>query len=188
MSLRPPVDRARILAFLEALGRRFRKPGRLYLVGGATIILEGLRAKTVDIDFTCELSPGDHGLLIDSVRALKEELDVNVEEVSPADFIPLPEGWRERCLFVGRYGALDVFHFDLYSTALSKIERGLESDFEDVEGLLRSGHLDMGRLEAYFRAILPRFGKESLKQDPRDFEAKFRALKARRAAGPPTSA
>lgn len=183
MSLRPPVDRARILAFLEALGRRFRKPGRLYLVGGATIILEGIRAKTVDIDFTCELAAGDHGLLIDAVRTLKEELDVNVEEVSPADFIPLPEGWRERCAFVGRYGALDVFHFDLYSVCLSKIERGLESDFEDVLGLLRSGRIAMADLDLHFRAILPRFGKESLKQDPRDFEAKFGALRGRFATG-----
>ena len=34
MSMRPPVDRQRSFAFLQQLGQQFRKPGRVYLVGG----------------------------------------------------------------------------------------------------------------------------------------------------------
>lgn len=30
MSMRPPVDRQRIIHFLQHLGQRFRRPGRVY--------------------------------------------------------------------------------------------------------------------------------------------------------------
>ena len=57
--------------------------------------------------------------------------------------IPLPPQAQERRRLVGHYGQLDVYVFDLYSIALSKIARGFETDFEDVlfllvRGLLRS--------------------------------------------------
>ncbi len=180
MTPRPPVDRERVLTFLKALGDRFHGSGRVYLVGGATLIWEGLRTQTIDIDIALEVASSEHQALIDVIRRLKEEMQVNVEEAGPADFIPLPEGWRERCLFLDRFGRLDVFHFDLYSVSLSKIARGLESDFEDVLALLKTGRVDFAELERHYRSILPRFGRESLKQDPADFTSKFRALASRR--------
>jgi hypothetical protein len=60
------------------------------------------------------------------------------QETNTRDFIPLPAGWCERSVYVGRYPPLDVFHFDLYSMALSKIER----DFQDVATLVRGRWLD----------------------------------------------
>ncbi len=177
MSLRPHVDRDRIISFLERLGKEFDKPARIYLVGGATIILEGLRPKTVDIDITYEVASEDHQALIEAIRKLKEEMQVNVEEASPAHFIPLPDGWQNRSIFFARFDRIDVFHFDLYSVSLSKIERGLESDFQDVLALLRTSRIDMNELEKHFQSILPQFGKKSLKQDRTDFELKFSRLK-----------
>ena len=43
MSMRAPADRARIEQFLERLGQRAHTPGRLYLVGGTTMVYEGFR-------------------------------------------------------------------------------------------------------------------------------------------------
>ncbi len=83
----------------------------------------------------------DHSDLIQTVRELKDTLSINVEEASPGDFIPLPSGYENRHTFVERFGMLDVLHFDLYSTALSKIERGRMQDFEDVLALLRAGQI-----------------------------------------------
>jgi hypothetical protein len=176
MSQRPPVDRQRIEEFLRRFGQRFRRPGRIYLVGGTTMVFEGFREQTLDIDLAFEVAAEDHGAFIRTIRDLKEELRINVEEVSPGDFIPLPEGYRERSQFVGRYGQLDVFHFDLYSMALSKIERGTEEDFSDVLALLRSGRIDWETLAACFADILPRVETASLKQDPEEFQRKFTAL------------
>ncbi len=43
MSQREEVDRRRIEQFLTALGLRFKRAGRVYLVGGTTLVWEGLR-------------------------------------------------------------------------------------------------------------------------------------------------
>ena len=46
---------------------------------------------------------------------------MNVEEASPDRFIPLPSGYETRCQFLAQYGKLEVFHFDPYSMALTKL-------------------------------------------------------------------
>ncbi|MBI3957562.1 MAG: hypothetical protein HY328_02045 [Chloroflexi bacterium] len=128
------------------------------------------------MDITFEVTNEDHSRFVAIVRELKESLSLNIEEASPAEFIPLPAGHRERSEFIGRYGQLDVFHFDLYSTALSKIERGTENDFADVLSLLGSGRLEIVQLTAYFQEILPLFATLSLKQNPDTFQRKFKLL------------
>jgi len=173
---REPVDRQRIERFLVELGKRFRRPGKLFLVGGTTMVYEGFRAQTLDIDLTFDIQAEDHADFVRTVRALKDELDLNVEEVSPGDFIPLPPGYAHRAQFIGRYGQLEVFHFDPYSTALSKIERGTEEDFADVLALLRSGWIEADQLRSLFQRIFPEFETASLKGDPLEFQRKFDAL------------
>ena len=187
MSLRQRVDRARIESFLKRLGEQFRRPARIYLVGGTTVVYEAIRQQTVDIDLVLEVSSADHGELIQAIRELKDSLAINVEEASPGDFIPLPAGYENRHEFVGRFGSLDVLHFDLYSTALSKIERGRVQDIEDVLALLRAGRIKWDRLKELFDEILPRMGKESLRQDPVEFGQNFEALEAMRRSAPNSS-
>ncbi|MEZ4708549.1 MAG: DUF6036 family nucleotidyltransferase [Caldilineaceae bacterium] len=177
-SMRQRVDHQKIDLFLQQLGRRFIRAGRVYLVGGTTMVYEGLRQQTLDIDLAFEVANEDHSAFIAVIRDLKERLSLNIEEASPADFIPLPTGYRERCEYIGRFGNLDVFHFDLYSTALSKIERGTENDFADVIALLQDERIDLAQLTKYFDEILPRFATDSLKQNPADFESNFAILAA----------
>ena len=66
------------------------------------------------------------------IATVKGELGVNIELVSPPDFVPELPGWRERSPFVLQQGAITVRHFDPYSQALAKIERGFEQDLLDV--------------------------------------------------------
>ena len=82
-------------------------------------------------------------------------------------------------MWVGRFGRVDVFHYDLVASALSKIERGHESDLDDVEALLKSGHLKREELRKGYEEVLPRMGKESLKQDPERLKRNFEALEKR---------
>ena len=175
--MRQQVDRQRIELFLQKIGRLFTRPGRIYLVGGTTMVYEGYRQYTLDIYISFEVADDDHSAFVSAVRELKETLALNIEEASPADFIPLPSGNKERSQFIGRYGQLDVFHYDLFSTALSKIERGIESDFEDVLLLLQSGRLVSSRLADCFEEIMTRYAEASLKQDPVEFRRKFAILK-----------
>lgn len=65
-----PVDRQRIETFLQGLGRRFRHPGRVYLVGGTTMVYEGFRGLTIDIDLAFEVSQEWHANFIDTIRNL----------------------------------------------------------------------------------------------------------------------
>lgn len=176
MSPRQSVDRDRIREFFKRLSGRFHGSARVYLVGGTSLVFEEMRDQTLDIDVVLEVSPNEHGDLIRAIRELKDALATNVEEASPGDFIPLPSGYGQRHHFLERFGGIDVFHFDLYSTALSKIERGRTQDYEDVVALLAGGNIRWDRLAACFDEILPQMGLRSLKQNPAGFERNFRTL------------
>jgi hypothetical protein len=148
--VRASVDASRLRAFLEELARVAREPTRLYLTGGASQLLRGLRDATVDIDLTFE--PESDELLRSMVR-LKETLNVNVEIVSPAHFVPALPGWRDRCEFALQIGKLSVLHFDPYTQALSKLERGHVRDRQDVQALVREGIVDPSRLRSLFSEV-----------------------------------
>ena len=156
MSYRPLVDRARIEQFFGELGRAFRHPARIYIVGGATLVYEDLSRATLDRDVTVEVEDAFHGDLMRHIARLKDQIPVNVEQVSPADYIPLPSGWRERSPYVGRFGQIDVFHFDLVSTSLSKLLRGHDVDLAAVRTLLTTDLLAAEDLEAGFKEIAPK--------------------------------
>ncbi len=72
----------------------------------------------------------------------------------------------------------NVFHFDPHSTALSKVARGTEEDLNDVLALLRTGRLELASLERYYQEIRPQLAAKNLRQDPKEFDANFQALRA----------
>ncbi len=156
MSFRANVDRSRIDRFLQELGRAFRHPARLYIVGGAVLVYEQLRVATLDINLSIEVDGAHHGDLMRQIARLKDQLSVNVEEASPADFIPIPLGWRERSPYAGRFGQIDVFYFDPVSTALSKLDRGHDDDFAAVRTVLAAGMITPVDLRSAWEEIAPR--------------------------------
>ena len=89
--------------------------------------------------------------------ALKEELELelNVELAAPSDFIPELPGWRDRSRFIQREGSVDFFHYDLYSQALSKIERGHAQDRQDVRAMLERGLIEEDTAAELFGRIEP---------------------------------
>ena len=141
------------------------------------MVFEGYLNRTLDINISFEVCDDHLREFVVLVRDLGEQLSLNIEEASPSDFIPVPAGHRERSPYIGRYGKLEVFHFDLYSMALSKIERGTESDFDDVLILLHTGRIDMPDLSQYFEEIMKRYGPESIRQDPIEYRTKFEILR-----------
>jgi hypothetical protein len=150
--MRPPVDEARLRELARSLGRVAQGPTRIYLTGGATAVLEGWRSSTVDVDLRFE---PDVDELLRAIPHLKERLGINVELASPPDFIPELPGWRERSPRVFQEGNVAVHHFDLYSQALSKIERGFRQDLEDVGHMVEGGLVELARLGELYNAIEP---------------------------------
>ena len=148
--MRRPVDATRIREFFRALGAEAREDTHLYLTGGTTAVLIGWRATTVDLDI--KMVP-EHDALFRAIPALKEKLEVNVELASPADFIPELPGWQERSRFIVREGKIDFFHYDFYSQALSKLQRGHGKDLEDVQEMIERKLVEPRKATELFEAI-----------------------------------
>jgi hypothetical protein len=150
---------------MRAAGRAAEQEGVCYLVGGATAVLVGWRETTVDVDLRLE---PEQDALLRALPSIKDELAINVELASPADFIPLPAAWRERSPFIAREGLLSFRHFDLYSQALAKLERGHSRDLADVHAMLARGLIEAERLRAFFVEIEPELYRFPA-IDPADF-------------------
>ena len=150
-----PVTRIALERFLQRLGERYPGQGDLYLLGGCALCLLGNPRTTVGVDYTLELESESLVQFQEALSEVAAEMRLDVDEVPLAEFIPLPPQARERRRLVGRYGQLDVYIFDLYSIALSKIARGFEADLEDVLFLLREGMIEFRELEHHFDIILP---------------------------------
>ena len=150
--MRPPVQIEKLEAVMSAMGRAVTSPGRIYLTGGATALLHGWRPMTVDIDLKADPEPAG---FFEALAVLKDTLAVNIELASPSDFIPELPHWRERSLFIARHGLIDFYHYDPYSQALSKLERGHSRDLADVESMLRSGLVRRDLLLQLFLQVEP---------------------------------
>lgn len=137
---------------MQALGSAARRDGACYFTGGATAVLLGWRETTLDVDIRLEPEQDE---ALRALPRIKEELRVNVELASPADFIPLPVGWRDRSPLVEQAGRLSFRHFDPYSQALAKLERGHAQDVDDVRELIARGLVERDRLRACFDEIEP---------------------------------
>jgi hypothetical protein len=150
--MRPPADAEKIRRLLEELGRRARGPGRVYLAGGATALLIGWRANTVDVDL--KLDPEPEGIF-EAIAALKDDLDVNIELASPDQFLPALPDWRRRSVFIGRHGDVEFFHYDLRGQALAKLARGHDRDLLDVEAMLEHDLVSIAELRSALETVRP---------------------------------
>ncbi len=165
-------DKKRLEEFMRALGESARQPARVYLTGGATAVLQGWRDSTVDIDL--RFIP-ENDELFRALPVLKERLNINVELASPPDFIPEVPGWETRSLFIARVGKIDFFHFDPYSQALAKIERGHEQDVGDVASMLANGLIEKERVSKLFQQIEPQLYRYPA-IDPAKFRTSLQAF------------
>ncbi len=170
--MRDAVDAERIERLARELGRVVPPGTRMYLTGGATAVLEGWRESTVDVDLRFE---PDSDAALERIRDLKEELGVNVELASPLDFLPPLPGWQDRSRFRLRDGNLEVFDFDPYSQALSKLERGFALDLDDVRNMVESGQVDPLELLQLYEGIETELYKFPA-VDPRALEAAVNQL------------
>ncbi len=150
--MRPAVDSSRLRVFMRELAALSRAEGRVYITGGASAVLFEWRDSTVDVDVT--LIPDSYELLR-AIRDLKEQLNINVEFASPADFIPELPGWQDRSPFIVREGKLDFYHYDFYAQCLAKIERRHRKDREDIANMLGNGLVEKSRLLELFERIEP---------------------------------
>ena len=137
---------------MKELGEEADREGRLYFTGGATAVLVGWRSSTVDVDIKME---PEADRLFRALPRIKDQLGINVELAAPDQFIPEVPGWQERSTFIARQGRLSFYHYDFYSQALSKIQRGHAKDLLDVREMMGRGLIDRNELRRRFEQIEP---------------------------------
>lgn len=150
--MRQVADASHIRQLMSALGSKAEQDTRIYFTGGATAVLMGWRATTIDVDL--KVVP-ETDQLLQTIPSLKEQLAINVELASPADFIPELPGWDARSIYIARAGALSFYHYDFYAQALAKIERGHTQDRDDVRQMLRRSLIEPAIVRRYFDEIEP---------------------------------
>ncbi len=178
--MRRLADAERLRRFLRELSREADSEVAVYLTGGATAVLLGWREATVDADI---LIVPEQDALYRALPRLKEELQLNVEIASPAHFLPELPGWRERSLLIDREGPASFYHYDPYSQALAKIQRGHAKDLADVDELLARGLVDPRRLRDLFEAVAPQFYRYPA-IDPVSFRKRLDELLGPKPSGP----
>ena len=141
--MRQEITSRRLEEFIKALGTAARANGHVYFVGGATAVLFGWRDSTIDVDL--RIIPESDEIL-QSLPALKERLQMNIEMASPDQFIPELPGWQERSRFIRQEGKLAFFHYDFYAQALAKIERSHTIDLQDVHEMINRGLVERKQL------------------------------------------
>jgi hypothetical protein len=164
--MHPPLDQDRIEKFLSALGRESKVKVKVHLAGGAALVWLALKTETEDVDLSVDAKAEDLPAFMAALRTVQDRLQVAVEERSPADFVPLPSGARERATWVAKFGMIDVYLYDAVSTVLAKVHRGTDADFADVLAMIKRGLVTREALQKGYEEILPKMGAESLKQDP----------------------
>ncbi len=153
---------ADIRAFLTRLGERADRPAALYLLGGSALILLGSPRPTVDLDYVGSDLPTQMNELQNVIQQVADEMRIEVEALPFQEFIPLPQDAERRHIKIGEFDKLTVYVFDPYSIALSKIERGFESDLEDVVFLIRHKRIEYDHLIELAQAMIARAGEFNL--------------------------
>ena len=150
--MRSQASAEKITALMEALGREVTGNGRIYLTGGATALLHGWRDSTVDVDLKADPEPTGW---FEAIANLKDNLDVNIELAAPDQFIPALPGWKDRSRHIAQHGRLEFYHYDFYSQALAKLERGHARDLADVQAMLERQLIAPAQLWELFLAVEP---------------------------------
>ncbi len=169
-----PVTPETLSEFLKQLGESYTDRATLYLLGGSALLLLGSQRQTLDIDYTTDLDPQQQRELETIMTQLAAQYRLDIEAVPIAEFVPLPPGSDTRRRFVGRYGNIDVYLYDLYTIALSKIARGFDTDLEDVVFLIQTNQINLTELKQYFLAVLPRAAQADI--IPSEFQQYFQEL------------
>lgn len=132
-------------------------------------------AHTIDIDFIGDdVSPDELQKFI--IQAAKERKIV-AEAVALDRFIPLPNGSDQRMIHIGQFGNLEVFSADPYSIALSKLDRGFDTDIDDIIFLVKHHRVDIPKLERIMQEALPR--AHEFDMNATEVMAHFKVLKDR---------
>jgi len=144
-------------SFLEELDERATEETRMDCMGGFVVtVLYGFSRETSDLDVLV-IAPGEQRtpLLELGVQGgnLHKKYKVFLDYVGVAR---VPENYEERLIemFAGEFKRLRICALDPYDLALSKLERNIQRDRDDVKHLARSIPLELEILKERYEKEL----------------------------------
>ena len=144
-------------SFLSEIDASLKEETSFHCIGGFVIaMLYGFDRTTADVDVIL-IDPRDPDLKLISLAGKGSELHkkygVYLDRVTVAK---LPIDYDERLteMFPGAFSKLRLFAVDPYDLALSKIERNIERDVDDVMHLARTVPLDLDILQQRYHEEL----------------------------------
>ena len=145
-------------SFFADVDSRLSEDVQLHCCGGFVATqLYGIARTTSDIDFL-DVVPNVRNELIEiggKGSVLHQKHKVYLDAVTVAT---PPENYEERLvpMFPGAWRRLRLFALEAHDLALSKLERNIERDHDDVQPLARAGHLRADVLrERYYTELRP---------------------------------
>lgn len=124
------VTKDQIKELFRRVDKRLEKSLDIFLIGGISAVLGyNVVKETNDVDIDGRIDPDFRKIFDEEVKHLGLELYLSSKGV----FSP-PDGYRTRCKFeIFPKKKLKVWYLDQYDLAISKIDRGLGKDFEDIK-------------------------------------------------------
>jgi len=157
------MDNSRLINILQIIGKIVPPASKITLVGGSAISLLGSPRTTIDIDFFGDdIHPNEFHK---SILQIASDLNIFMEAVPLDRFIPIPDGSESRVIPIGIFGNLEVVIADPYSIALSKLERGFDTDFDDIIFLIQKEYVDLAELEAMTNKALEKAREFDMNSD-----------------------
>ncbi|HCB02464.1 MAG TPA: hypothetical protein DEP19_08790 [Anaerolineae bacterium] len=157
------MDKTKLESILSILGEQVPPNSHLFLIGGSALTLLGSPRSSLDIDFVGDdVNPNElHRTIMNKAK----ELRLQVDAVPLERFIPLPEGNEQRNIYIGKFANLEIYVIDPYSIALSKVDRGLFTDFDDIVFLIRNNYVTLEELENIVQKSISKAGQFDLHPD-----------------------
>jgi len=144
-------------SFLEELDQRATEETRLDCMGGFVVtVLYGFSRETSDLDVLI-IAPREQGTPLIELGAqggtLHKKYKVYLDYVGVAK---VPENYEERLteMFAGQFKRLRICALDPYDLALSKLERNIQRDRDDVKHLARAIPLELKILKERYEKEL----------------------------------
>jgi hypothetical protein len=151
-------------SFFAGVDSRLSEDVQLHCCGGFVVTqINGVARTTSDVDFLGVVPNvwSDITAIGGKGSALHQIHKVYLDAVTIA---APPENYEERLIpmFPGAWLRLRLFAMEAHDLALSKLERNIERDRDDVQQLARAGHIKADILkERYYSELRPNLSNES---------------------------
>lgn len=129
MGIMEPVKKEDLEGLFARVDARIDKKIDIFVIGGAAAIVGyGIQKFTQDVDLDNSVDPQLDEIFKSEARAMGFELYLSSKGV----FFP-PDGYRSRMKFLDfPKRNLRVYYLDKYDLAISKIDRGIQKDMDDI--------------------------------------------------------